>query len=64
MIVPGGELFLPAWVMIFPNSVPSQFVSEEEKDKRFEQLKDLQENAADKLSYILPNYMQKLVKDE
>ena len=50
--------------MIFPNSVPSQFVSEEEKDKRFEQLKDLQENAADKLSYILPNYMQKLIKDD
>ena len=23
LLIPGGELFLPAWVLIFPNSVPS-----------------------------------------
>ena len=61
LIIPGGEIFLPAWILIFPNSIPSQFVSEAEKDKKFNELKDLQENAADKLSYILPNYMQKLI---
>lgn len=26
MIVPGAELFLPAWLVIFPNSIPSQFI--------------------------------------
>ena len=23
LLIPGGELFLPAWVLVFPNSVPS-----------------------------------------
>jgi len=31
LLIPGGELFLPAWVMIFPNSIPSQFVGEAER---------------------------------
>ena len=64
LLIPGGELFLPAWVLIFPNSVPSQFVSEAERAKKFEELKALQENAADKLGYILPNYMQKLIQGD
>lgn len=27
MVVPGAELLLPAWLVIFPNSIPSQFLS-------------------------------------
>ena len=57
LIIPGAEIFLPAWIMIFPNSIPSQFVSDGERDKKFQALKDLQENAAEKLEYILPSYM-------
>jgi hypothetical protein len=61
LLIPGGELFLPAWIVIFPNSIPSQFVAEEDRLKKFKQMKDLQENSAEKLLYILPNYFQKLL---
>ena len=64
LLIPGGELFLPAWVIIFPNSVPSQFVGEEERNKKFQQLKDKQEDAAEKLLYILPNYISRLLAHE
>jgi LETM1 and EF-hand domain-containing protein 1 len=30
LIVPGMELLLPAWLMVFPNSKPSQWSSEAE----------------------------------
>jgi len=63
LLIPGGELFLPAWVLIFPNSVPSQFVGEDERIKKFKELKEKQENAAEKLLYILPNYLAKLIAD-
>lgn len=62
LLIPGGELFLPAWVLIFPNSIPSQFVGEKERIKKFEQLKNQQEDAAEKLLYILPNYMARLIQ--
>lgn len=32
LIVPGAELALPAWIMIFPNSIPSQFLSDKERE--------------------------------
>ena len=35
ILIPGGEIFLPAWVLIFPNSIPSQFVADEEREKKF-----------------------------
>jgi len=50
--------------MIFPNSIPSQFVAEEERLKKFKEMKDLQENSAEKLLYILPNYFQKLLNQK
>lgn len=25
ILIPGAELLLPAWLMVFPNSIPSQF---------------------------------------
>ena len=61
LLVPGGELFLPAWVLIFPNSVPSQFVGDEERAKKFDLLREKQNDAAEKLLYILPNYLAKLI---
>lgn len=33
IIVPGAELLLPAWLVVFPNSIPSQFLSEEARYK-------------------------------
>jgi len=27
IIIPGAELLLPAWLVVFPNSIPSQFLS-------------------------------------
>jgi LETM1 and EF-hand domain-containing protein 1 len=35
ILIPGLELLLPAWVMIFPNSVPSQFMSNSNRVKKF-----------------------------
>ncbi len=29
LIIPGAELLLPAWLVVFPNSIPSQFMSED-----------------------------------
>ena len=35
IIIPGAELLLPAWLVVFPNSIPSQFLSEEARYKQF-----------------------------
>lgn len=56
LLIPGGEIFLPAWVLIFPNSIPSQFVADEERNKKFKEMKERQENSAEKLAYTLPSY--------
>lgn len=61
ILIPGGELFLPAWIMIFPNSIPSQFVAEADRQKKFKQLRELQQNSADKLNYIMPNYFRRFM---
>ena len=60
LIIPGAEILLPAWVLIFPNSIPSQFVSDAKRENKMKELKERQQDAADKLRYILPSYMQKL----
>lgn len=64
LIIPGAEVLLPPWVMIFPNSVPSQFVSADERAQRFKEMKERQNAAASKLMYIWPNYLANLQKDE
>lgn len=33
IIVPGAELLLPAWLVVFPNSIPSQFMSDDARIK-------------------------------
>lgn len=35
IIIPGAELLLPAWLVVFPNSIPSQFLSDEARYKQF-----------------------------
>jgi hypothetical protein len=40
ILIPGGEALLPAWIMVFPNSIPSQFMSETEREQKFEEMRD------------------------
>lgn len=63
VIVPFAEFLFPAWLVIFPNSIPSQFLDKADREKKFKQLKDKQKDAAEKLLYIWPNYLSKLAKD-
>jgi len=35
IIIPGAELLLPAWLVVFPNSIPSQFLSNDARSKQF-----------------------------
>lgn len=64
IIVPGLEVLLPAWLVIFPNSIPSQFLSEEDRKKKFKVLNEQRNVSAEKLLYILPKYLYLLEKDK
>lgn len=64
IIIPGAELLLPAWLVVFPNSIPSQFLSAEAQNKQFKQMTERRHAAAEKLIYILPKYLYSLEKDE
>jgi LETM1 and EF-hand domain-containing protein 1 len=46
IIVPGAEILLPPFLVIFPNSIPSQFMSEEARAKKFQEIKDKRQAAA------------------
>jgi len=35
ILIPGAEILLPPFLMVFPNSVPSQFMSKEARNKKF-----------------------------
>ena len=63
IIVPGAELLLPVYLSIFPNALPSQFLSESDKMTNFESRRDKQENAAKQLQAIWPNYLTKLLNE-
>ena len=63
LLIPGGELFLPAWVLVFPNSVPSQFVSDAEREKKFQEIKEKQDLACEKLVHSIPIYLTNLQND-
>ena len=64
ILIPGAELLLPPFLMVFPNSVPSQFMSEKARNDRFMMIKSRREEAAKKLQMMLPGLMYKLEKDE
>lgn len=63
LIVPGMELLLPAWLMVFPNSKPSQWSSEAEQHAKFLETKTKKHNAAAKLLDKIPKMLYKLEKD-
>ena len=61
--MPFAEFLLPAWLIVFPNSIPSQFLSEEARYKQFKLMTERKNMAAEKLLYILPKYLYSLDKD-
>jgi len=46
IIIPGLELLLPPYLMIFPNAKPSQFMGEEARKERFKKISDRRDRAA------------------
>lgn len=46
IIIPGLEFFLPAYLLVFPNSKPSQFISEENQIKKQQEIEERRNNAA------------------
>jgi hypothetical protein len=63
-LIPGAEILLPPFLVIFPNSVPSQFMSEEARAKKFQEIKDKRLSAATILNHRLQNFMFALERDE
>lgn len=63
LIVPGMDLLIPAWVALFPQGLPSQFMSEEQKSKMVTKLLDHRRAAAKSLRIKIPLYFQSLIKD-
>ena len=63
IVIPGAEILLPPYLVIFPNSIPSQFLSAEARQKKLEQVARRRESAAKKLNIMLPNYLYELEKD-
>jgi len=64
ILIPGAEILLPPYLLIFPNSIPSQFLSEEARDKKFKEVSRKRKDAAKRLNVILPNYLYSLEKDD
>ena len=64
LIIPFGELFIPPYLMIFPNSMPSQFMDSGQKNKKFKEIKQKRDEAAKKLILSYPNYFNDLRKDD
>ena len=66
IVVPFAEFLLPAWLIIFPNSIPSQFlnISEEEKNKQLKmKVTETRNMAVEKLLFIMPKYLTGLEND-
>ena len=64
MVVPFLELLLPAWLIIFPNAIPSQFIKDEKREAMFKEQLERRDDAATKLMYILPNYLSRLERND
>lgn len=63
LIIPGLEFFIPAWLIIFPNAIPSQFLSSDARNKKLQRLIQMRNHGAEKLLYIIPRYLNDLLKD-
>jgi len=61
ILIPGLELLLPAWLVIFPNAIPSQFQSESGKKKKLEELVEKQKISSEKFLKIYPKRISELL---
>jgi LETM1 and EF-hand domain-containing protein 1 len=64
LIIPGLELLLPPFLVIFPNSVPSQFMSKEARVEKFKTISERRDKAAIYLNQNVPKYFYQLEKDD
>jgi hypothetical protein len=64
IIIPGLELLLPAWLLIFPNSIPSQFQSESSKNQKLNELVEKQKISCEKFLRMYPNRITEILKDK
>lgn len=63
ILIPGAEILLPPFLMVFPNAMPSQFVATDARQKKFLEIKKRRAEAAQKLLVILPRYFSSLETD-
>lgn len=63
ILIPGLELLLPAWLVIFPNAIPSQFQSDSSKEQKLEKLVQLQQSSSEKLVKMIPKILTDLSRD-
>ena len=56
LIIPGMEIFIPAWIAVFPQGLPTQFMSEDQKSKMVTKLLDHRRSAAKQLRIKIPLY--------
>ena len=63
ILVPGAEILLPPFLMIFPNAKPSQWANDEEREKKFLELKARKHAAGTKLLLMIPQKLNKLRHD-
>ncbi len=56
MIVPFAELFLPVYMVLFPNSMPSQFMFDTQVGKKTSELVAAQSDAYKKIIPLLPKF--------
>lgn len=64
ILIPGLELLLPAWLVIFPNAIPSQFQSASARQKKIEEMIQNRNIAAERLLFNYPKYINKLSKSD
>jgi len=63
ILIPGLELLLPAWLIIFPNATPSQFQSKATGQKKMETLIKNRDQGAKRLLYKLPKFLHLLLEN-
>jgi LETM1-like protein len=56
LLVPFAELFLPVYMILFPNSMPSQFMFESQVGKKTSDLVLAQQDAYEKIIPLLPKF--------
>jgi hypothetical protein len=57
LIVPGAELFLPLYLMLFPNSIPTWYIFDHVWDNQIEKLEIRQREAHEQLAGRLKDFL-------